>query len=161
VAARFPLGPGHALDVSADALLVAPYGDQALPGGSLHISSGVQWTPRGGGPDDGGALGLSGEIAIAGPDWPWANPVSLVDAIDAVPEIRALFARPVGWEVIDLEVADVLERLPGWSLPAGADPSELRAWRLDPAPVDPDDGATPVTILVDPWTAQVIAVLSD
>ena len=87
--------------------------------------------------------------------------MAVVDAIDADPEVQALFARPVGYEAIDLEVAAVLERLPGWSLPAGFDPSQLLAWRLVPGAADPDDGATPVTILVDPWTAQVIAVLPD
>lgn len=159
VAARFPLGPGRALDVTADALLVAPYGAQALPGGSLHIASGVQWTPKGGGPQDGGALGGSADITIEGPDWPWANPVTVVDAIDAIPEVRALIARPVGFRVDDVSVDVVLARLPGWSLPAGFDPSQLLAWRLVPEPADPEDGATPVSILVDPWTAQVIAVL--
>lgn len=161
VASRFPLGPGRTLEVTADALLVAPYGGQALPGGSLHVSSGVQWTPKGGAPGDGGALGLSGELTIEGPDWPWASPVELVDAIDAVLEVRALFDRPVGWDVLDVPVPDVLTRLPGWTLPASVDPSHLLAWRLVPEPADPDDGARPVTILVDPWTAQVIAVLPD
>lgn len=159
LAARFPLAAGRALDVRSEALLVAPYGGQALPAGQLHITSGVQWTPKGGG--RGGALGSSGEVAIAGPAWPWANPTALLDAIDAVPEVATLLDRADGFEARDVEVAAVLERLPGWTLPEGVAPAHLLGWQLVPLPATPDDGATAVTILVDPWTAQVIAVLPD
>ncbi len=167
VGLEFNVRPGERLEYDTFALPRALAGDQPLPAGMLPVRAELRYD-LGQGRRREPSLAVQSSVRLAGPDWPWATPVEMVDAALADPTFAEWIAtrnRPTWWGEAGTESMHGDGR--------GQDPPGVAEWSdfgftgpapdgtlilsLDAGPPGPD-GWTLGRVLLDPWTAQVLGV---
>jgi len=142
------LRPGGHLEY--DARLVPRYGvrDQPLPAGRLPLTTTLSYATN-----DWGVprrtVTVGGEVELDGPPWPWASPQQIVDAALADPRFAAWLddqgpgcCRSATFEVVEAP-GSIYWPEHGFEGPAPDGTVYLSTF--------------PSSVLLDPWTAQVIS----